>query len=99
MFKFLFGKKSIEAVKETQRETLERAMGEVNAILGAMAVKPKVAVNLETGLIELDLPEQMPDEALALPAPKAPVEAVVPNKEAEASEELQAAAEAPKAAA
>lgn len=72
MFKFLFRNKPVEAVKETQRETVSRAMGEVNGILGGMAVRPKVAVNLETGLIEIELPEQMPDEALALPAPETP---------------------------
>jgi hypothetical protein len=31
MFKFLFGRKGgAEPVKETQRETLERAIGEIN---------------------------------------------------------------------
>ncbi len=70
MFKFLFGKKSVEAVKETQRETVARAMGEVNDVLGQMAVKPNVAVDLNTGLVKIELPEQMPDEALALPAPE-----------------------------
>lgn len=70
MFKFLFGKKSVEAVTETQRETVTRAMGEVNDILGQMAVKPSVAVDLNTGLVTIKLPEQMPDEALALPAPE-----------------------------
>ena len=34
-----------------------------------MAVKAKVGVDLETGLLEVTLPDQMPDEALALPAP------------------------------
>ncbi|MEM7471304.1 MAG: hypothetical protein AAF340_08125 [Pseudomonadota bacterium] len=82
MFRFLFGKKPEEAVvKETQRETVERALGEVNEILGAMAVKAKIAVNLETGLLEIDLPEQMPDEALALPKPEE-AKAEAPKKEA-----------------
>jgi hypothetical protein len=76
MFKFLFrkAKDEVEVVKETQRETISRAMGEVNDILAVMHPKPKVSVNLESGLIELDLPEQMPDEALALPAPEKPAE-------------------------
>ena len=76
VFKFLFGKSKteVEVVKETQRETVARAMGEANEVLSGMAVRPKVAVNLETGLIEIELPEQMPDEALALPAPEAKAE-------------------------
>lgn len=70
MFKFLFRKKEVEVVKETQRETVERAVQELNEILGGMAVKAKVSVDLESGLLGVDLPEQMPDEALALPAPE-----------------------------
>jgi hypothetical protein len=71
MFKFLFGKNKaeVEVVKETQRETVARALGELNEVLGGMSVRSKIAVNLETGLVEIELPEQMPDEALALPAP------------------------------
>ncbi|MDA9318223.1 hypothetical protein N9Q54_00070 [Octadecabacter sp.] len=36
-----------------------------------MADKPVVGVDLNTGLITVDLPDQMPDEALSLPAPSA----------------------------
>ncbi|MDG1339680.1 MAG: hypothetical protein P8P66_06770 [Paracoccaceae bacterium] len=68
MFKFLFGGKGA-ATRETQRQTIERTFGELNEILGGMAVKAKVGVDLETGLLEVTLPDQMPDEALALPAP------------------------------
>ena len=105
MFKFLFRNKAVEAVKETQRETVSRAMGEVNGILGGMAVRPKVAVNLETGLIEIELPEQMPDEALALPAPEAPEAADASetadpsDTHSEATEPSKDEAEAPKTAA
>ena len=70
MFKFLFSKAGVKPA-ETQRETIERALGEVNAVLALMADKAKVSVDLNSGLIEVDLPEQMPDEALALPAPTA----------------------------
>jgi len=105
MFKFLFRNKPVEAVKETQRETVTRAMGEVNGILGGMAVRPKVSVNLETGLIEIELPEQMPDEALALPAPEA-VETLdasetadLPDPHSEVPEPSRDETEAPKTAA
>ena len=76
MFKFLFGKKGGLTATETQRETVERVVKELNEVLVLMADKPKVGVDLNSGLITLDLPEQMPDEALALPAPeeKAPVD-------------------------
>ncbi|WP_084861047.1 hypothetical protein [Salibaculum halophilum] len=72
MFKFLFGRKGgAEPVKETQRETLERAIGEINEIMAGLTDKPKLTVDMDTGGLTLDLPEQMPDEALALPAPAA----------------------------
>jgi hypothetical protein len=70
MFKFLFGRKGgIEPVKETQRETLERAIDEINEIMAGLTEKPKLTVDIDTGGLTLELPEQMPDEALALPAP------------------------------
>ncbi|SLN46665.1 hypothetical protein [Pseudooctadecabacter jejudonensis] len=68
MFKFLFSKAGAAPV-ETQRETVERALGELNGVLALMADKAKIGVNLNTSLIEIDLPDQMPDEALALPKP------------------------------
>ena len=80
MFKFFFGKKNETPeviVQETQRETMVRALGEVNEILAGMDVKPKMTFDLEIGLFEMELPEQMPDEALALPAPEAKAETVV----------------------
>ena len=89
MFKFLFGrsKTEVEVVKETQRETVERALAEVNEVLGGMTVRSKIAVNLETGLIEIELPEQMPDEALALPAPEeAETPAETPTEQATSEE-------------
>lgn len=72
MFNFLFRRKNgtIEAKKETQRDTVARALGELNAIIATLDPKPAVTVTPETGEISLDLPEQMPDEALALPAPE-----------------------------
>lgn len=72
MFKFLFRRNAgdaIEVTKETQRETLLRALGEVNEITATLDVKPAVTVDPNTGAITLALPEQLPDESLALPAP------------------------------
>ena len=70
MFKFLFGKKGGKAVIETQRETVVRSVDALNAVLAGMADKPKIGVDLNSGMLTVDLPEQMPDEALALPAPE-----------------------------
>lgn len=67
MFKFLVGKMAGKA--KTQRETVTRALDELNTVLAAMADKPVVGVDLNTGRITIDLRDQMPDEPLALPAP------------------------------
>ncbi|WP_224823617.1 hypothetical protein [Cognatishimia sp. MH4019] len=70
MFKFLFGKKAEEAVVvETQRETFERLINELNNALDVLDAKPTITVNPETGHVGLVLPEHLPDEALSLPAP------------------------------
>ncbi len=73
MFKFLFGSKSEAPVvkRETQRETMERAQRELNEILATLQPKPRITVYPEEGTLTIDLPEQMPDEAKALPAPDA----------------------------
>lgn len=70
MFKFLFGtKEKATVVVETKRQTLKRALAEVNEVLDALDPKPKIAVDLASGRIEIADPEQFPDEARALPAP------------------------------
>ncbi len=70
MFKFLFGKKGqVEAVKETQRQTAERALAELNAVLSGLSTQPRIAIAPGAAIITIDWPEQMPDEAMALPAP------------------------------
>ena len=80
MLSFLFGKKGkVEAVQETQRATIERALGEVNAIVALMGEKPKVTFDPASGALELALPDQMPDEALALPAPETVEDATAPE--------------------
>ncbi len=75
MFKYLFGKVSKTQV-ETQRQTVERALGEINAIVAELEVKPRLSFDPSSGVLELGLPDQMPDEALALPAPEAAQEEV-----------------------
>jgi len=86
MFRFLFGKTGTKAVKETQRQTVTRALEEINGILAVMSDKPSIAVDLNSGLIAVDLPEHMPDEALALPAPKEDADRA-PEKGEDAAEE------------
>lgn len=73
MFKFLFGKSATpvpQPVLETQRETLTRALREVNEILVTLTPRAKITVYPDEGTISVTLPDQMPDEALALPAPQ-----------------------------
>ncbi len=70
MFKFLFGKKgTVETVKETQRQTAERALGELNEVLATLPDQPRIAIAPGEATITIDWPEHMPDEAKALPAP------------------------------
>jgi len=73
MLRFLFGMRpsSEEAAAETQRETLERLVRDLNAAIAALPQKPRLIIDPATGKLELDLPETLPDEALALPAPDA----------------------------
>tara|TARA_R110002096_G_scaffold247706_1_gene440093 strand:- start:176 stop:415 length:240 start_codon:yes stop_codon:yes gene_type:complete len=59
-----------QAIVETQRQTIERALSEVNEVVALLDDKPKVTIDPATGSVSLALPEQMPDEALALPAPE-----------------------------
>jgi hypothetical protein len=81
VFKFLFGNKASapEIKRETQRETLVRAQREINEILATLSPKPKITLYPEEGTLTIELPEQMPDEAKALPAPK-PATAPEPPK-------------------
>lgn len=73
MFKFLFGNKdkTPQVKRETQRETIERAQSEINEILATLSPKPRITIYPEEGSFTIELPEQMPDEAKALPAPDA----------------------------
>lgn len=69
MFKHLFGKFAPAKPLETQRDTITRALAELNTVVAGLSVKPLITIDPETGAINLKLPDQMPDEALALPAP------------------------------
>ncbi|MBT0957006.1 hypothetical protein IV417_06395 [Alphaproteobacteria bacterium KMM 3653] len=96
MLRFFFGgKKAEEAKVETQREGFIRVLGELNDLIGGLDPKPAVTVDPATGRIELRLPKQLPDEALALPAPKeakpAPKAEPKPEPKAEAKPEAKPA--------
>ena len=72
MFKFLFNKSTKATqvtVAETQRETVERALKELNEVLVTLTPKARITVYPDEGTISVALPDQMPDEQLALPAP------------------------------
>ena len=92
MFKFLFGKRGAEpeVVVETQRQTFERLVSELNEAIGALPEKPAVTVDPATGHVTLQTPEQFPDEALALPEPEPEPE---PTPEPEPEVEVEAEAE------
>ena len=73
MFKFLFGtaEKVIAApAAETQRQTVERAVRELNDVLVTLSPKARITVYPDEGTISVALPDQMPDERLALPKPQ-----------------------------
>ena len=54
---------------ESQRARFERLVSELNEALDELTNKPAVTVQPESGHISFDMPEQFPDEALALPKP------------------------------
>ncbi len=70
MLRFLFGAKPAAAAKpETQREAFSRMLEDLNTAIAALPEKPKVIVDPQTGRLDLELPERLPDETLALPSP------------------------------
>ena len=74
MLNFLFRRRAdatVEVKTETQREAFTRIVEELNALLDKEGVKPAVTFEPATGHITFKLPEQLSDEALALPAPEA----------------------------
>lgn len=89
MFKF-FRRKKDEIVVETQRQTVERCIKELNEILDGVD-GAKLYVDLKKGKLAVDLPQQMPDEAKALPAPEK-VEAASAAKSSEKTQPVKDAA-------
>ncbi|MEM1234824.1 MAG: hypothetical protein AAGH70_11935 [Pseudomonadota bacterium] len=95
MLKFLFGTKPGAAKAETQRDTFERLVKELNEAIVVLPQKPKVTVDPNTGAVSFEAPEHFPDEALALPKPAEAADAPAPNPqtdEAAATEDNQKAA-------
>lgn len=87
MFKFFKSRfAGVTATVETHRQIVERALAEVNTVVGLMDEKPKVTIDPATGSVTLELPDQMPDEALALPAPEAVADAAAVDEAAEIAE-------------
>ena len=78
MFKFLkFGRGAkSNVVIETQRQSFERLVGELNEAIAALPDMPAVTINPVTQELSFALPEHFPDEALALPAPDEVAEVV-----------------------
>lgn len=91
MFKFLkFGRGSkSKVVIETQRQTFERLVGELNEAIAALPEMPAVTIDPVSQELSFALPDTFPDEALALPAPEAePVAEVVEETAEEVTEEV-----------
>ena len=88
MFSFLkFGRNAKpEVVIETQRQTFERLVGELNEAIALLDEKPAVTVTPSTGALSFELPDNFPDEALALPAPEPEVEETAEEVVEEAAE-------------
>ncbi len=71
MFRFLIGgRKNQTPEPEPQRQVFRRLMADLNTAIDELPEKPAVTIDPATGHISLRLPEQLPDEALALPAPE-----------------------------
>lgn len=89
MLKFLFGGRGQPAIIETKRQSFERLVAELNAAIDELPEKPKVTLDPATGHVAFELPEQMPDEALALPKPVEDAPDAAVQSDAEADEETQ----------
>ncbi|MEM8882264.1 MAG: hypothetical protein AAGC82_16865 [Pseudomonadota bacterium] len=88
MLNFLFrgrNKAEPEVKIETQRETFIRLTQELNDAIAKLADKPAVTVEPATGQVSFALPEQFPDEALALPKPETEPETPAADPDPETS--------------
>jgi hypothetical protein len=59
-----------EIALETQCESFERMVAELNALIDTLPDKPRVTIDPATGHILPEMPDQFPDEAMALPTPE-----------------------------
>jgi hypothetical protein len=64
----------------------------LNAEIAELPEKPAVTITPETGALSFEMPEQFPDEALALPKPDSPETAPKPE-DAEDTEKAETKAE------
>jgi hypothetical protein len=69
IFKF-FRSDSGEAKVLSMRARFELAVADMNAVLAGMGEMPKMTIDANARKIEFSVPDQFPDEALALPAPQ-----------------------------
>lgn len=70
MFDFLKRLRGVPSeAKESQRARFERLVEELNAEIAELPEKPAVTITPETGALSFEMPQQFPDEALALPKP------------------------------
>jgi len=82
MFRFLFNRRGgNQPVAESQRQSFDRLVSELNSLIDDLPDKPRVTVDPATGHILPEPPEQFPDEALALPAPSQDTPAPKPGTE------------------
>lgn len=58
----------------TMRQRFEEAQSELNAVLADLPEMPTVNIYVKARMLNLDAPDQFPDEALALPAPEKAVD-------------------------
>ena len=86
MFDFLKRLRGVPSeIKESQRARFERLVEELNAEIAELPEKPAITITPETGALSFDMPEQFPDESLALPKP----ETAASSAQAEDAEETE----------
>ena len=66
---FRFARRN-RAQPETRRQCVTRLLADLNASLVDLAEKPVITVTPNDGKIGLELPDDLPDERVALPAPE-----------------------------
>lgn len=70
MLQFLFGKRRAGTqTRQSLRDAGTRALDELNDVLAALPELPDITIRPASGRIDIDWPDQLPDEAKALPAP------------------------------